>query len=110
MLTITKYPPPSPFLSLKALGNQEACSNPHAALSVTPRNASLAVKMQAMEKSSGGRGEMKAGRMALMGWGWGWGSIDAGWRLESVLRSMRLWGIFINPVFGTDSHNGQAES
>lgn len=35
---------------------------------------------------------------------------DAGWRLESVRRSIRLWGIFINPVLGTDSHNGRAES
>lgn len=73
-------------------------------------NASLAIKMQAMEESSGGRGEMKAGWMALMGRGgkgwWGVGRGDAGWRLESVLRSIRLWGIFINPVLGADSHNG----
>lgn len=35
---------------------------------------------------------------------------DAGWRLKSVRRSIRLWGIFINPVLGRDRHNGQAES
>lgn len=48
--------------------------------------------------------------MALKGSGWGRRGVDAWWRLESVLRSIRLGGIFINPVLGTDSHNGQAES
>lgn len=41
---------------------------------------------------------MKAGWMGFEKNGVGEAVKDAGWRLESVRRSIRLWGIFINPV------------